>query len=84
MEYFYFLLYIIQIYDIYILFSASFIISSSVAVGFSFRTALTALVTFALVNPSITSAVVASSTAGFAAGINRVVFSAPAPFDTLS
>ena len=68
----------------YILLSASLMISSKVAFGFSLRTALTALVTLAFVNPSITSAVVASSTAGFEAGTNRVVLSLPAPLVTLS
>ena len=59
-------------------------ISSKVAVGFSLSTALTAFVTFAFVNPSMTSAVVASSTAGFEAGVNRVVLSVPPPLETLS
>ena len=45
---------------------------------------MTAFVTFALVNPRRTRAVVASSTAGFEAGAKRVVLSAPAPFETLS
>ena len=59
-------------------------ISSRLADGFSFRTAAIALLTLAFVKPSMTSAVVASSAAGFAAEEKSTVLSAPAPFTTLS
>ena len=58
--------------------------SSSEAEGGSLSTADIALLTFGLVNPSITSAVVASSTAGFEEEENRTVLSLPSPFTTLS
>ena len=64
--------------------SADFIISSSEAPGFSFRTAETALLTLAFVNPSNTRAVVASSATPLALAANRVELSLPAPFTTLS
>ena len=60
------------------------IISSRVAEGCSFRTAEIALLTLGLVNPSITSAVVASSTAWFDVEENSTVFSLPSPLTTLS
>ena len=59
-------------------------ISSRVAAGFSFSTAATALLTFALVNPSITRAVVASSAAGFDDDWKSAGESDPPPFTTLS
>ena len=59
-------------------------ISSRVAAGFSFNTAATALLTFALVKPSITRAVVASSAAGFEDDWKSAGESEPAPFTTLS
>ena len=59
-------------------------ISSKVAAGFSFNTAATALVTLALVKPSMTRAVVASSAAGFDEDWKRAGESVPAPFTTLS
>ncbi len=58
--------------------------SSRVADGFSLRTADMALVTLALVKPSMTRAVVASSTAGFEDAVKRAGVSAPAPLVTLS
>ncbi len=58
--------------------------SSRVADGFSLRTAETALVTFGLVNPSMTRAVVASSTAGFEDAVKRAGVSDPAPLVILS
>lgn len=63
---------------------ASLIISSRVAEGFFFNTAATALLTLAFVNPSITRAVVASSAAGFDAGVKMVEMSVPPPLTTLS
>ena len=68
----------------YNLLSADFIISSSEAPGFSFRTAETALFTFALVKPSNTRAVMASSATPLELAANRVELSLPAPFTTLS
>ena len=62
----------------------SFIISSKEAAGLFFKTADTALLTFAFVNPSMTRAVVASSAAGFEEGENRTELSAPSPLTTLS
>lgn len=64
--------------------SASLIISSRDAEGESLRTAVMALFTFGLVNPSNTSAVVASSTAGFEDEENNAGLSLPSPFTTLS
>ncbi len=58
--------------------------SSRVADGFSLRTAEMALVTFGLVKPSMTRAVVASSTDGFEDAVKRAGVSDPAPFVTLS
>ncbi len=57
---------------------------SRVAEGVSLRTAETALETLGLVNPSMTRAVVASSTAGFEEVVKRAGVSEPAPFVTLS
>ncbi len=57
---------------------------SRVAVGDSLRTAEMALETFGLVKPSMTRAVVASSTAGFEDAVKRAGESAPAPFVILS
>ncbi len=57
---------------------------SRVADGVSLRTEDIALVTLALVKPSITRAVVASSTAGFDDGVKRAAVSVPAPLTTLS
>lgn len=68
----------------YNLLRESLIISSSEDDGFSLRTALTALFTFALVKPSITSAVTASSTELSEADAKRMLLSAPSPFTTLS
>ncbi len=59
-------------------------ISSRVAVGFSLRTAATALLTLAFVKPSMTSAVVASSAAPFEAVGKSAGESEPAPLTTLS
>ena len=72
------------IFVYYNLFNASLIISSRLAPGFSLSTADTALFTFALVKPSRTRAVVASSTAGFEPEEKSCVVSDPAPFTTLS
>ncbi len=57
---------------------------SRVADGFSLRTAEMALVTFGLVKPSMTRAVVASSTDGFEDGVKRAALSVPAPLVILS
>jgi len=59
-------------------------ISSRLAPGFSLSTAVTAFVTLAFVNPSITNAVTASSVAAFAVDENKTLLSAPAPLTTLS
>ena len=59
-------------------------ISSRLAFGFSFRTALTAFVTLALVNPSRTRAVVASSVELFVVWLNSTELSVPPPLTTLS
>ncbi len=58
--------------------------SSRVADGFSLRTAEMAFETFGLVKPSMTRAVVASSTAGFEDVVKRAGVSDPAPLVTLS
>ncbi len=57
---------------------------SRVAEGVSLRTAEMALVTFGLVKPSMTRAVVASSTDGFEEAVKRAGVSDPAPLVTLS
>ncbi len=58
--------------------------SSREAEGESLRTAVMALETFGLVKPSMTRAVVASSTAGFEDVLKRAGVSDPAPLVTLS
>ena len=68
----------------YNLLSESFIISSSEAVGDSFRTAAIALFTLAFVNPSITSAVAASSAIPGLDTVNIDGLSLPPPLTTLS
>ncbi len=57
---------------------------SRVAEGVSLRTAEMAFETLGLVKPSMTRAVVASSTAGFEDAVKRAGVSDPAPFVTLS
>ncbi len=57
---------------------------SRVAEGVSLRTAEMALETLGLVKPSMTRAVVASSTAGFEEAVKRAGVSDPAPLVTLS
>lgn len=64
--------------------SESFIISSRLAPGYSFKTAGTTLFTFALVKPRSTRAVVASSAAGFDCEAKSWDVSDPAPLTTLS
>ena len=68
----------------YNFFNASLMICSIVASGVSLRTAETALLTFAFVNPSRTSAVVASSTIALFALWNMTGLSAPPPLTILS
>ncbi len=58
--------------------------SSREADGFSLRTAEMAFETFGLVKPSMTRAVVASSTDGFEDAVKRAGVSDPTPFVTLS
>ena len=69
---------------LYNLLRDSFIISSKDAEGDSLSIEATALFTFALVNPSITSAVTASSVTPGEPVWNNGELSAPAPFTTLS
>ena len=59
-------------------------ISSRLAFGFSFRTALIAFVTLAFVKPSRTRAVVASSVELFVVWLNNTELSVPPPLTTLS
>ena len=59
-------------------------ISSRLADGVSFNTAVTTFITFALVNPSIIRAAAASSVAGFVDELTSEGESVPLPFTTLS